>query len=314
MTGIKYVMSAYGSFRRLHRFQRLYFIRYFILLIVLAIFWNEYLSYEYSALLWVFRLPHYDSQTVKILIVADPQLIGYQNEGGMYPGIKRWDADRYLKKGFSRVLRVASPDVVVFLGDLFDEGTQMTDQEFEWTLERFNKIFDMPRDIQKLYVPGDNDVGGEDSPVSERLVERFQNKFVSSFDSNVLGLDDFDFFYVNGFNEQMKKIFEGTGDLKFVLSHMPLLRAHGSLQKLRVSLNPSLIISAHDHKAEFYQDGRSSYNFYRSSLFTYSKAIEMAISKDDPCVELQSPTCSYRMGVHETGYGNEFYMLQLFAK
>lgn len=30
----------------------------------------------------------------------------------------------------------------------------------------------------------------------------------------------------------MKKIFEGTGDLKFVLSHMPLLRAHGSLQKV----------------------------------------------------------------------------------
>jgi hypothetical protein len=36
--------------------------------------------------------------------------------------ITRWDSDRYLSKTFSWAKYAYNPDVVVFLGDLMDEG------------------------------------------------------------------------------------------------------------------------------------------------------------------------------------------------
>ena len=48
---------------------------------------------------------------------------------------------RYLWKTFTYAYHYSKPDVIVFLGDLFDEGSKATQAEYALTLDRFNSIF-----------------------------------------------------------------------------------------------------------------------------------------------------------------------------
>ena len=66
-----------------------------------------------------------------------------------------------MQKSFSLAYGYARPDAVIFLGDLFDEGSRATDDEFKDYVDRFRKLFPLPRSVKVAFLPGDNDVGGE---------------------------------------------------------------------------------------------------------------------------------------------------------
>lgn len=51
---------------------------------------------------------------------------------------------RYLSKNYRLAKEHVSPDVVVFLGDLFDEGSIANDPEYRRYFQRFRNIFDLP--------------------------------------------------------------------------------------------------------------------------------------------------------------------------
>jgi len=118
------------------------------------------------------------SSVEKLLLVADPQLIGEKDEG-LFGLITRIDADRYLAKTFSQANDYVKPDWILFLGDIFDEGLSATDDEFKRYFDRFDSIFQYENREQKcIVIPGDNDVGGEyygdKLPI---LRQRFRNYF-----------------------------------------------------------------------------------------------------------------------------------------
>ena len=48
---------------------------------------------------------------------------------------------RYLAKTFIYALNHVRPDIIVFLGDLTDEGSNANDGDYELYVKRFNKIF-----------------------------------------------------------------------------------------------------------------------------------------------------------------------------
>lgn len=54
---------------------------------------------------------------------------------------------RYLEKTFSRAVRFSQPHVIVFLGDLMDEGHIANAEDFERYKRRLDSIFSMPDDI-----------------------------------------------------------------------------------------------------------------------------------------------------------------------
>ena len=64
-----------------------------------------------------------------------------------------------MKRSFQTALQIHQPDVVFILGDLFDEGKWVTDDE-EWKMyvERAEELFNSPN--SPLYVViGNHDVG-----------------------------------------------------------------------------------------------------------------------------------------------------------
>lgn len=66
---------------------------------------------------------------------------------------------RYVQRTFRRALQHVRPDVIVILGDVFDEGSISTNEEYERYLKRFKRIFrinaDIPvspeRQVHKMY-------------------------------------------------------------------------------------------------------------------------------------------------------------------
>ena len=73
----------------------------------------------------------YTTQTVdatKILVVSDPHI---QCTFDLYePWLFRWDSDKYIQRGFSRMVARLQPDVVMLLGDVFAEGYKAS--EVQW--------------------------------------------------------------------------------------------------------------------------------------------------------------------------------------
>ena len=47
----------------------------------------------------------------------------------------------YLSKTYSHALHHVQPDVVVFLGDLLDEGSKASEDEYQSYMQRFSAIF-----------------------------------------------------------------------------------------------------------------------------------------------------------------------------
>lgn len=47
----------------------------------------------------------------------------------------------FVQRTFQRSLRYARPDLILFLGDIFDEGSIASEQEYEQYVKRFNRIF-----------------------------------------------------------------------------------------------------------------------------------------------------------------------------
>lgn len=119
------------------------------LIAVALIFYNEFLTYWFAYLSWpqlhkehLFKLPKNDSnRPFRMLLVADPQLIGENDEPWYFSHIARWDSDRYLRSTFTLANSYVKPDATVFLGDLFDEGLKSSDTQYERYFERFRSIF-----------------------------------------------------------------------------------------------------------------------------------------------------------------------------
>ena len=110
----------------------------------------------------------FDKSLNSVLIVADPQIQGFRDEPpGILGLITRWDSDQYLSRGFSWAKKAVKQNLTIFLGDLIDEGYSASDSDYKIYVKRFKKIFPVP-DSKALYLPGDNDIGGEGS---ERVTE-----------------------------------------------------------------------------------------------------------------------------------------------
>jgi ethanolamine phosphate phosphodiesterase len=64
---------------------------------------------------------------------------------------------------------------VIFLGDLMDEGSIATPDEYERYVKRFHWTF--PETVKHIYLPGDNDIGGEGDPITYQKINSYIKHF-----------------------------------------------------------------------------------------------------------------------------------------
>jgi hypothetical protein len=98
----------------------------------------------------------------------------------------------------------------VFLGNIMDEGNIATN-EYRRYIGRFHHVFHVSHRVKFVFLPGDNDTGGEYEPSNVRKLEKFQETFKQP---DVLHVGLIDMFKVNRLAHTFPKLNENSRQLQ----------------------------------------------------------------------------------------------------
>eukprot|EP00897_Mesotaenium_endlicherianum_P002941 jgi/Mesen1/2675/ME000167S01826 len=112
-------------------------------------------------------------RTLRTLIIADLDILGPHS----------WSIDRFrrewcMKRALQRALYQLHPDMVLVLGDISDNGSEATDDEWKAIVKRFRRITGRPSELPVHVVAGNHDVG-DYGKLKADVVQRFGNKFAA---------------------------------------------------------------------------------------------------------------------------------------
>lgn len=247
---------------------------------------------------------------IRILLVADPQILGNHELR-----IAQFDSDRNLRKSFYSAFLTVQPDYVIFLGDLMDEGSYANDVEFGNYFSRFMRIFQMPKNVIPIFLSGDNDIGGEGfEPVKKEMITRFKRYFGNTTQWSDQHLN---FYNMNLISKDIPQpqlsnsnftITKTARQTSVVLSHYEVISNYRSGKLLRQILPPVVIFSAHNHESmEILSRLENHLNNYPSPLVNGKIYNMTAFELAKVYLEIEVPTCSYRMGTMTLGYGQAIF-------
>ncbi|KAL1516876.1 hypothetical protein ABEB36_000714 [Hypothenemus hampei] len=287
-------------------------ILFWIVLILGYIFHVEFLVYKFNSERWLPMACKNEKMCTRILFVADPQIIGKANERPhLITPFSIFDCDRYLKMTYYHAFHFTKPHVVVFLGDLMDEAHIADDNHFYEYVRRIFDIFLSPvstfTHTKHIWLPGDNDIGGEDTKVTPKKLQRFDRAFVQP---SIQTHKNLTFFKINRFTEiipvyKKEREFFDINQIFIGLSHVPLMfRPSSFTQKVIKKMMPHVLFTAHEHKSMIISTDALLHKDYhiipvtqeKGQIYEYTLGIQNMY-------EILIPTCSYRMGTNVIGYG-----------
>ena len=107
-----------------------------------------------------------------VMFIADTHLLG-SREGHWFDKLRReWQ----MYRSFQSARFLFEPHVIIFLGDVTDEGKWCSDQEWESTVQRFHSLFAVPSETKLYVLAGNHDVGFH-YDVSDGRLKRFEQSF-----------------------------------------------------------------------------------------------------------------------------------------
>lgn len=117
-------------------------------------------------------------ELTKLMIIADTHIMGPIKSVKIDKLRREWQ----MKQAFSISNSIFKPDVIVFLGDLFDEASFSRDDSFHKAKIDFDNIFKFDREQQELIViPGNHDVGFHNQMKSfPYMLQRFSHSYMST--------------------------------------------------------------------------------------------------------------------------------------
>ncbi|XP_044728877.1 metallophosphoesterase 1 homolog [Chrysoperla carnea] len=132
-----------------------------------------------------------DDQPLKVMLLADTHLLG-PIKGHWLDKLKReWQMNR----AFQAAVTIHSPDIIFILGDLTDEGSWCSKQEFNNYVNRFYKLFKTPEGTDLYVVAGNHDMGFHYG-ITPYLNERFVLAF-SAPSVKLISIKDIHFILIN---------------------------------------------------------------------------------------------------------------------
>ncbi|XP_008783507.3 uncharacterized protein C630.12 [Phoenix dactylifera] len=188
---------------------------------------------------------------VKVAVLADPQLMDRTSfrlpSKSFALEIAQFYTDIYMKRSFHASITPFKPDLVVFLGDQFDGGPFLSDQEWRESLSRFRHIYGLNEkgiysDIPFYYLSGNHDIGY--TALHSRhpeVISRYEKEFGGRNYHFSAGKVDFvvvDAQTLDGpkngkgtslswdFIKNISK--DGTSNPRVLLTHIPLYRPDGT--------------------------------------------------------------------------------------
>ncbi|KAJ8729132.1 hypothetical protein PYW08_000713 [Mythimna loreyi] len=280
-------------------------VKYVLAAIVGAVMYCEWFIYLVQPQYWTEMecTNDHDRSCTKILFIADPQIQGEEAVERPLSTIFNWDSDRFLKSTFRVAVDYFKPDVLVYLGDLMDEGSISTFQQFHGYVERLADIFVWNYPAVQVWLPGDNDIGGEHELVHRSRVEEFEKTFSQQ---KVITYSNVSFYVVNAITYTFPdKTDEPPGaehNFKIAVSHYPITMRVMFAQNIMKKINPQIFFCAHDHESKYVKQHKDLTHKV-TTWFNAPKSTLNINFDDDSLYEIYVPTCSYRMGTSFIGFG-----------
>ncbi|KAL6996166.1 hypothetical protein U1Q18_006301 [Sarracenia purpurea var. burkii] len=143
----------------------------------------------------------YLSDYVKVAVLADPQVMDRTSlhlpPKSLGLEIAEFYTDLFMRRAILASVLPFQPDVILFLGDNFDGGPILSDEEWQESLSRFRHIFNLnmlerSTNTQVYYLAGNHDVGYEafHSRMPE-VIKRYEKEFRSRNYRFTVGKVDF---------------------------------------------------------------------------------------------------------------------------
>ncbi|CAD6219324.1 GSCOCG00004914001-RA-CDS [Cotesia congregata] len=96
-----------------------------------------------------------EEKPVKIMFIADTHLLGSKT-GHWFDKLRReWQ----MYRTFQTSMVLYKPEIVFFLGDIFDEGARSSEDEFQTYVNRFHSLFSVPKNTYSYVLAGNHDMG-----------------------------------------------------------------------------------------------------------------------------------------------------------
>lgn len=244
-----------------------------------------------------------DTSCIKILFIADPQIQGDEAVPPPLSYLFNWDSDSYLRSTFKVVVDYWSPEILVYLGDLMDEGSIATMPQFHGYVKRLAGIFEWDFPAVRVWVPGDNDIGGENEPIRRDKIEEFEKVFEQP---PIVEYSNISFYKVNAITYKFPRKddeFPGNeNNFKIAVSHYSVTDKTMFAHQIMKAINPNIFFCAHDHESKYVKQNKKLGQ--RQLVWLNGPTPTLNISfEQETLYEVYVPTCSYRMGTDYIGYG-----------
>lgn len=112
---------------------------------------------------------------VRMFVLTDTHIMGPTKSFRLDKLRREW----LMKQAFSISNSIYKPDIVIFLGDIFDEGYYSPDEAFYNACDDFDRVFPFdPAKQQRIIIPGNHDIGFHHHMIYRPYVlERFHEKY-----------------------------------------------------------------------------------------------------------------------------------------
>ncbi|CAI9767111.1 unnamed protein product [Fraxinus pennsylvanica] len=145
----------------------------------LSLLYGEWFAFLMPSL-WSCSWPHlhrqsslmngvdYSSNYVKVAVITDPQLMDRTSlrlpPKSLALELAQFYTDVYMRRAFLSSILPFNPDIVLFLGDYFDGGPILSNEEWQESWGRFRHIFDLnmlqqSANVKVYYLDGNHDIG-----------------------------------------------------------------------------------------------------------------------------------------------------------
>ncbi|KAK7294554.1 hypothetical protein RJT34_17443 [Clitoria ternatea] len=129
----------------------------------------------------------YQVDYVKVAVIADPQLMDKTSlhlpPKSLALELAEFYTDLNMRRSFFTSVLPFKPEVILFLGDYFDGGPYLSDEEWKESFSRFRHIFGLNAqgkytDMQVYYIPGNHDIGYEIlHSLKPEVIQRYEEIF-----------------------------------------------------------------------------------------------------------------------------------------
>ncbi|KAG5008983.1 hypothetical protein JHK87_017498 [Glycine soja] len=130
---------------------------------------------------------NYQADYVKVAVIADPQLMDKTSlrlpAKSLALELVEFYTDLNMRRSFVASVLPFKPDVILLLGDYFDGGPYLSDEEWQESFNRFRHIFGLNAqrkytDMPVYYIPGNHDIGYESlHSLKPEVIRRYEETF-----------------------------------------------------------------------------------------------------------------------------------------